>query len=162
MIYFIFSLIIIIILLITFKSCRKLWALKKIAEKFKLAGYTITDAKIKGIDFLAVKDNKKYVIKVVYNFDCAEISVNSKNFWQKNKGAVASRKSGNKIPNVYDLINLDLKSNNLTDFKKVHIIYPNAQSLVHVLNECEIAFITPETKVYGTFFYNFKDLNKII
>jgi len=110
-------------------------------------------------DFKGTKSGKTYLIKIINNYSCAEININSKNYFQINLGAVSSRKSGKKIERVYDLIN----STDSDDIVKVYLIYPNSLQLMKVLNECEMKIINGNDIVYGCRFITFDELitNKI-
>ena len=88
---------------------------------------------------------------MIYNPGRHEINVNAKDYWQINKGVVSSRKSGEQMKNVYDLINFKIdgekyKKNTI----KLYVIYPDSIGLMKVLNECEMQFVKPKTDIYGT------------
>ena len=123
---------------------RKSNALKKIINKLEAKGYKVVKEHNKIYDLVIEKDDIKSLVKIIYNFDKAEINVNSKNYFQINYGVVSSRKKGEKLNNCYDLI--DYK----TDCNKLYLIYPEAIRLMKVINECEMIFIDDSTDIYGT------------
>lgn len=119
--------------------------------------------KNKAFDYEMNYNGKIYLVKLVYHPSCAEINVNSKNYWQINKGVVSSRKTGEKMDGVYDLINYDLALNNYPkNTVKLYVIYPDCVRMMKVLNECEMKFITPDTNIYGTKVNRYKDLEENI
>ena len=119
--------------------------------------------KNKAFDYEMQYNNKIYLIKLIYHPSRAEINVNSKNYWQINRGKVSSRKTGEQMKGVYDLINFNLTKNNYPkNTVKLYVIYPDSISLLKVLNECEMQFITPKTDIYGTKINRFKDLEENI
>ena len=64
---------------------------------------------------------------------------------------------------VYDLINFDLKNNNYPkNTVKLYVIYPDSVSLLKVINECEMKFITPQIDIYGCKMNRFIDLEEKI
>ena len=70
-------------------------------------------------------NDKIYLIKMIYHPRSYEININSKNYWQVNRGIVSSRKSGEQMKKVYDLIEFDLKTNNYPkNTVKLYVIYP--------------------------------------
>ena len=117
--------------------------------------------KNKAFDFEVSYNNKLYLVKLIYHPSLAEINVNSRNYWQINKGTVSSRKSGEQMKGVYDLINFKLVDNNYPkNTIKLYVIYPDSRCLLKVLNECEMKFITPDTDIYGCRMNRFKDLEE--
>lgn len=138
--------------------------LKKIEQKLiNIAG----DGNVKRIlknkafDFEVSYNSKTYLVKMIYHPTCAEINVNSRDYWQINKGTVSSRKSGEQMKGVYDLINFKLTDNNYPkNTVKLYVIYPDSKCLMKVLNECEMKFITPDTDIYGTKVNRFIDLEE--
>ena len=115
--------------------------------------------KCKDFDYEVKYNDKIYLIKMIYHPACYEINVNSKDYLQVNVGAVSSRKSGEKMNNVYDLINFNLEENNYPkNTVKLYVIYPYSKTLLKVLNECEYQFIKPKTNIYGTKVTNFTEL----
>lgn len=121
----------------------------------------IKQVKSKAFDYEVKYNNKIYLVKMIYHPACYEINVNSKDYWQVNKGAVSSRKSGEKMEKVYDLINFDAQKNGYPkDTIKLYVIYPLSTTLMKVLNECEYEFITPKTDIYGCKMTNFNSLKE--
>ena len=119
--------------------------------------------KNKAFDFEMLYNDRIYLIKLIYHPTKAEINVNSKLYWQINKGVVSSRKTGEKMEKVYDLILFDLNANNYPkDTIKLYVIYPDSVTLLKVLNECEMQFISPKTNIYGCRMLRYKDLEDTI
>ena len=108
-------------------------------------------------------DDKKYLIKMIYHPKSYEININSKKYWQVNRGIVSSRKSGEQMKKVYDLINFDLKENEYPkNTIKLYVIYPFSKRLLKVINECEMIFIKPNTDIYGCRIINYNSLEEDI
>ena len=157
----IFAIVIIFILLalILRKRLAKKNVYEKLCQYYKRTN--VIKSKNKAYDFLIELENKKILFKIIYNFDCAEINVNSKDFWQINRGAVSSRKKGEKMKNVYDLIEFDLKKNGFSkETLKIHVIYPNTKHLLKVLNECEMLVGDENTDFYGSRIINYNTIHK--
>ena len=113
----------------------------------------------KAFDYEVKHNEKIYLIKMIYHPGCYEINVNAKDYFQVNRGTVSSRKSGEKMNNVYDLINFNLEENNYPkNTVKLYVVYPYSATLLKVLNECEYQFIKPNTNLYGTKMTNFTEL----
>ena len=122
--------------------------------------------KSKAFDYEMKYNDKTFLIKVIYNPSSDEICINAKHYWQKNHGVVSSRKKGDQIKGVYDLIFFDLEANGYSkDTVKLYIIYPESKRLMKVINECEMIFIKPEVDIYGCRIVNFltlkDDINKL-
>ena len=135
------------------------------AKLCNIAGYenVKTISKNKAFDYEMQYNNKIYLIKLIYHPSCAEINVNSKDYWQINRGVVSSRKDGEQMKGVYDLINYNLRENNYPkNTVKLYVIYPDSTGLLKVINECEMKFISPSTDIYGTKINRFKDLEENI
>ena len=104
----------------------------------------------KAFDFKMTYNDKLFLIKLIYNPACSEININAKHYWQKNEGVVSSRKKGEQMKGVYDLIFYDLKANNLpSNTVKLYVIYPDSSRLMKVINECEMVMIDPSVDIYG-------------
>ena len=158
------------LLVIAVIICKKI--VKNMAYKtllnslIELAGLdNVKIVKSKAFDYEVKHCNKTYLVKMIYHPDCYEINVNSRDYWQVNKGAVSSRKSGEKMTNVYDLINFDAQKNGYpADTIKLYVIYPYSKTLMKVLNECEYEFVKPTTNIYGCKMTNYtkliEDFNK--
>jgi hypothetical protein len=117
--------------------------------------------KCKAFDYEVKYKDKIYLIKMIYHPACYEINVNSKDYFQVNVGAVSSRKSGEKMNNVYDLMNFNLEENNYPkNTVKLYVIYPYSKTLLKVLNECDYQFIKPNTNLYGCKMTNFTELKE--
>ena len=119
--------------------------------------------KNKAFNFEMFYNERIYLVKLIYHPSKAEINVNNKLYWQINKGVVSSRKTGEKMEKVYDLILFDLEKNNFPlNTIKLYVIYPNSVTLLKVLNECEMEFISPKTNIYGCRMLRYTDLEEKI
>ena len=119
----------------------------------------VKQVRCKAFDYEVKYNEKTYLVKMIYHPGLYEINVNAKDYWQVNRGAVSSRKSGEKMDGVYDLINYKLEENGYSkDTIKLYVIYPYSQTLLKVLNECEYEFIKPHTDIYGCQMTNDRDL----
>lgn len=117
----------------------------------------------KAFDYEINHNDKIYLIKMIYHPRSYEININSKNYWQVNRGVVSSRKTGEQMKKVYDLIEFDLKENNYPkNTVKLYVIYPYSKRLLKVINECEMVFIKPNTDIYGCKVVNFTTLEEDI
>ena len=154
--------IVLIISIIIYNIMRKKLALKKIKETLEQCLCEVEEVKKnKAFDFIAKKNGKTYLVKTVFFFCQDEINVNSKDYWQANHGAVSSRKKGEKVPNVYDLVNYDLKLNGYVENTiKLYVIYPQATTLMKVINECEMVMIKPNVDCHGAKLTNFTNLQR--
>lgn len=113
----------------------------------------------KAFDYEVKANGKTYLVKMIYHPQTCEININAKDYWQINRGAVSSRKSGEKMNGVYDLIEFNLKANGYAENTvKLYVIYPFSGTLLKVLNECEYEFIKPHTDIYGCKLTNYRDL----
>lgn len=111
---------------------------------------SLYDFKLENADFI-------YLFKIVYNYDCREIALNSKNYWVRNGTVVSSKNSGVLIEGIYDLINKkDFEYDK--NIKKIYVIYPSARTLLKTINESEVVFIKPELDCFGVKVTNFTDL----
>lgn len=119
----------------------------------------VKEVKNKAFDYEVHFDDKTYLVKMIYHPNTYEININAIDYWQVNRGAVSSRKSGEKMSGVYDLINFDLEKNGYAkNTIKLYVIYPFSRTLLKVLNECEYEFIKPHTDIYGCKLTNYRDL----
>ena len=119
--------------------------------------------KLKAFDFEMLYNNKIFLIKMIYHPSRHEINVNSKDYWQINRGVVSSRKSGEQMKGVYDLINYNLADNGYPkNTIKLYVIYPSSKRMMKVINECEMKFIKPEMDIYGCRINNYTDLKENI
>lgn len=160
--YILIPLVLVITLLIVIKIVKKRNAYKNVRSiLLQIAGFeNVKLSNNKAFDYEMNYNDKIYLVKLIYNPKEYEINVNSKNYWQINKGIVSSRKTGEKLEGVYDLINFNVKENCYEGkVVKLYVIYPNSKSLLKVINECEMEFIKPKTDIYGckiTTYYNIK------
>lgn len=119
--------------------------------------------KNKAFDYEIDYNNKKYLIKMIYHPSRCEINVNSANYWQINRGIVSSRKSGEQMKGVYDLLKYKPSDNGYAkNTIKLYVIYPYSNRMMKVINECEMVFIKPNTDIYGTRLINYKNLKEDI
>lgn len=156
MIFIIIAIIVIVLIAIlttVYKFIEKKKNFKKIIDKFASLGYIVTFNQNNVYDMTIEKDNQKTFVKVIFNPKRDEINVNSKEYFQLNHGVVSSRKKGEKIEGVYDLLRLKVK-----DEKKLYLIYPSSKRLMKVLNECEMDFIDNNTDIYGAKMWQFDQL----
>ena len=134
-------------------------ALKQLIEDRKLTeSATLKLALKKEYDFYFESRTHIYYIKVVPNFKNYEISVNNKTRWQ-----IIDRKNDGKlkyVENISELMNYNITFASKKIVKKLYIIYPNAISLVKYINECELAFIYPDTDVYGCNIITYQNLKE--
>lgn len=110
-------------------------------------------------DYKLSKNNITYLIKVIYNYNKLEISVNNKNHWEVNDKVVSSKKGGTKLQGIYDLINVEYKDESI---RKIYLIYPTAKVLLKAVNESELTFIYPNTNCYGVNLIKFDEFNNAI
>lgn len=107
---------------------------------------------ISGFDYKITFKTQVAYICVINNPKCNEILINSKTKWQTKSSP--QDESIKFIDKVVDAMNV--KINYEREVDKIFIIYPNARQLMIALNECEYAFVYPQTDVYGAkvFTYN--------
>jgi putative pyruvate formate lyase activating enzyme len=83
-----------------------------------------------------------YLPDMKYGEDMKDIAFeysNAKDYFQVNRGTVSSRKSGEKMNNVYDLINFNLEENNYPkNTVKLYVVYPYSSTLLKVLMNVNI------------------------
>lgn len=140
-------------------------AYKKLCSKLiDIAGEdNVKTIKSKAFDYEMIYNDRTYLIKMIYHPKGYEININSKKYWQVNRGIVSSRKSGEQMKKVYDLINFDLKETKYPkNTVKLYVIYPFSKRLLKVINECEMIFIKPNTDIYGCRIINFNALEEDI
>ncbi len=162
MTFLIILMILMVIVTITIVSLlisRKNKAKLAILNELNLYGPT-TKEKDKIYDYLVDTKDFVYCIKVIYNFNNLEISVNNKNYWQLNDKVISSKKSGTKLEGIYDLVN-DEKLKFDKPHKKVYLVYPNSKILVRAVNESELAFIHPNTDCFGVNLIKFTELDDL-
>ena len=137
---------------------------KLFSKLIDIAGIeNVKNVNSKAFDYEMILNDRTYLIKMIYNPKSYEINVNSKKYWQVNRGIVSSRKSGEQMQKVYDLINFDLKEKNYSkNTVKLYVIYPFSKRLLKVINECEMIFIKPNTDIYGCRIINFNTLEEDI
>ena len=126
----------------------------------------VKKTKNKAFDYEMRHNNRTFLIKVIYNPSSDEICINAKHYWQKNHGVVSSRKKGDQMKGVYDLIFYDLEANGYpSDTVKLYVIYPESKRLMKVINECEMVFIKPDVDIYGSRVINYltmkEDIDKL-
>lgn len=157
---FLISLVLIFFISLVFLSIRrKNKAKKTILNELQLYGPTIL-SKDQIYDYLVDTKEFYYCIKVIYNFDSLEISVNNKNYWQLNDKVISSKKGGAKLEGIYDLVN-DNSLSFSKPHKKVYLVYPDSKILVRAVNESELAFIHPNTDCFGVNLIKFDELDDL-
>lgn len=121
----------------------------------------ITDFKMEYVkksthDFYFENEKHIYYIKVIYNFSNQEICINNAIKWQLRKlGEVKQNMTF--VEDIEPLMRLELE-NSIKKEHKLFIIYPNVTALLKVINECEMAFVYPDTDVYGAQVIPYKKL----
>ncbi len=108
-------------------------------------------------DYILTSTKYQYYIKIIPNFKNEDICINSALKWNLGKSLATENKREVKINE--DLIRLDLKKEkNGKKPRKLFIIYPDAKSLIMIVNECEYEFVTSDTDVYGSHIITYNDL----
>ena len=79
--------------------------------------------------------------------------------WQIRKGP--HDESLNMLDGIEEPMHAEFK-NESKHVEKLFIIYPNARQLLIALNECEYAFISKDTNVYGAKLITYQDLVSLI
>ena len=143
-IYILSGIAFIIVMYFLIKFLIKVSTLKKIENKFIELGFNVKKGNKWEYDFILEKNNKIKYVKVIFNYFKHEINVNSRDYFQRNKGVVASRKKGARIEKIYGLIEMNTKD------ERIYLIYPSSVRLMKVINECEMVFIDKNTDIYGT------------
>ncbi len=149
-----------IISVITFLTLRKVKAKNDILTSLQQYGEVVV-AKKECYDYMLTKNKTIFLVKVIYNFNKLEISVNNKNHWEINDKVVSSKKSGTKLQGIYDLINNKDFPFELP-YKKVYLIYPSSKVLLKAVNESELTFIYPSTDCYGVNLIKYDELTQAI
>lgn len=111
-------------------------------------------------DYILDTKDYKYYVKVVPNFGGYEICVNNSVKWQIRK--TFNDESMNFVPEIEELMRMELPKDDARVPRKLYIIYPNARSLLRYINECEMVFVHPNTDVYGTNIMTYNDLEENI
>jgi len=111
-------------------------------------------------DYILDTKDYKYYVKVVPNFGGYEICVNNSVKWQIRK--TFNDESMNFVPEIEELMRMELPKDDDRVPRKLYIIYPNARSLLRYINECEMVFVHPNTDVYGTNIMTYNDLEENI
>ena len=128
---------------------------KNILEEHKTTNNIFKKAKNKPYDYYIETLTSIYYVKVIYNYNCYETSINSAYLWQYKVDI-----NDDKIrfwPNVVDFVNLNCH-NDKKQVYKLCLIYPNTRSLLYYLNESELAFVRTEEAVYGINFITYERL----
>lgn len=97
-----------------------------------------------------------YYIKVLYNFNNYEISINSRYKWQY-KTDITDEKL-RFVEGITEFVNFHSKELK-KKVTKLCLIYPNSSSLLYYINESDIAFVRPEEALYGINFITYERLN---
>lgn len=106
----------------------------------------VTKVNTYGFNYLVEEKNKLTYIKVIPNLNNYEININNKYMWQIRKSY--NDKDLHFVDGIETPIRANIKNTNKT-VEKLFIIYPNCSQLMIALNECEYAFVTENTDVYG-------------
>ncbi len=109
-------------------------------------------------DYILKTKSFAYYIKVVDNHSGYEICVNNSVKWQIRKSI--NDESMNFVPDIEELMRMELPKDDDRIAKKLYLIYPGARSLLRYINECEMEFVHPNTDVYGTNLITYNDLNE--
>lgn len=99
-------------------------------------------------DYILTSNKYQYYIKVIPNLNNEDICINSALKWNYGKNIGIENKK--EVKENEELIRLDIKKEkNGKKPRKLFIIYPDAKSLIMVVNECEYEFVDSDTDVYG-------------
>lgn len=110
-----------------------------------------------GFHYKIIEKNKITYVCIVYNPKCSEILINSNNKWQIKDNPMDE--SINFVDSVITPMMSSIEDEK--EVKKLFIIYPNARQLMIAVNECEYAFVYPNTDVYGANVVTYKRLLNI-
>ena len=107
-------------------------------------------------DFKMILPNKILFIKIIPNFSNAEICMNNAVKWQIRK---SFNDNSNHFIDVDEFVRFDpQKEIDYIKTSKVAIIYPNANTILRYVNECEMKFVTPKNNLNGLFVMTYNDL----
>ncbi len=132
--------------------------LDKENSEYKKIEYDNKKAERLPYDYILKTKDFCYYIKVVDNNGGHEICVNNSVKWQIRKSF--NDESMNFVPEIDELMRMELERVDDRIPKKLYIIYPNARSLLRYINECEMEFVHPTTDVYGTNIITYNDLKE--
>lgn len=143
-------LIVLFVLLGKYKVKRKnneiIELIKEYCEIKGISDYKLELVKKDAYDFYYEDDNDIIYIKIVNNPYNREICINNAIKWQIRSYGASDEMVF--VEGIDGLMRLDLQYNGKNQ-KKLYIVYPQARSLLKVINECEMVFIYPNTDVYG-------------
>lgn len=98
-----------------------------------------------GFQYKIIEKNRITYVYTIYNPKCSEILINSKNKWQ-----IKENPTDDSIVFLEDIVRPMMSQiKDEKEVRKLFIIYPNARQLMIAINECEYAFVYPNTDVYG-------------
>ncbi len=129
--------------------------LEEIANEYKTSSGKLIKEKNKPYDYYLETVSNIYYIKVIYNYSCYEISINSKYKWQYRKDIYDEKIRF--IEGITDFVNMKFQSQK-KEVKKICLIYPNSRSLLYYINESDIAFVNAEEPLYGINFVTYEQL----
>lgn len=122
-------------------------ALKKLVEQSNNK-YSYEKFTNEVYDFTLTSNKFQYYIKIIPNLNNEDICIYSALKWNFGKTLGVENKKEVKLNE--ELIRLDVKKEkNGKKPRKLFIIYPDAKSLIMVVNECEYEFVDSDTDVYG-------------
>ena len=107
-------------------------------------------------DYLLKTKNFDYYIKIVQNHNLNEITVNSSVKWYVRKNA----KKGFYLADIEPFIRMNFNSEDKKIVRKIILVYPESNSLLRYINDCELEFITPYTEIYGCYVMTYKQLSE--
>lgn len=99
-------------------------------------------------------DESIYYVKVLDKLTGKEVCINNALKWQIREYGL--EQSMHFVEGIEGLMRMDWTPNSSKRQHKLFLIYPNARALLKVINECEMAFIYPDTDVYGTQVINWR------
>lgn len=157
-IFFILIIIFLIISIFIFYSIRKRYKknrmyydVKVIFDKLIKQNVNITYERKNNqeYDFILTTTKYLYYVKLIPNFYNEDICINSELKWTFGKSLSNEKKKDIKINE--GLVRLDLiKEKNGKKPRKLFIVYPDAKTLLMVVNECEYEFVNNDSDVYGS------------
>lgn len=130
--------------------------LERIAEENKINNYKLYYYSKSIYDIYFETLTHVYYIKLIPNFQNAEISVNSPYKWEVRENL--SERKPKFIDGIYEFLNMKT-SDTKKQITKIAIIYPNARALMRYINECELNFVYPDTNISGCFIMTYESIN---
>lgn len=118
--------------------------LKMIAIENKISNYKLILVTKAAYDIYFETITHSYYIKLIKNFNNAEISVNNPYMWQIRE--TLEEKKIKFVEGIYEFVNFKPEESK-KQVTKIALVYPNARALMRYINECELNFIYPDTIV---------------